>query len=103
MASGEIRVGDIGTAFRLTVRDEGNRVVDIGGATTRQLLFRPPSSATVRKAAVPVTDGSDGMMQYVTVSGDLSEPGTWRMQGYIEISGDAWHTDIVKFRVYENL
>ncbi len=104
MASGEIHVGDVGIAFRLQARDEGDRVVDVSGASLRRMLFqRPDGGGTLTKAASLTNDGTDGLFQYVSASGDLDVPGGWKYQGYLEMSGGSWHTDVHKFKVLPNL
>jgi hypothetical protein len=103
MASGEIHVNDIGTAFRIVVRDEDNRVVDLGPSTTRTMLFQKPSGDVLKKPASLTGSGSDGRMQYVSASGDLSEPGKWKYQGHVVFPSGSWYTDVIPFRVYPNL
>jgi len=103
MASGEIHVGDVGTAFRFVVKDEQGAVMDLSAASVLKIFFDKPSSAVLEKTATLVTDGTDGQIQYVTRAGDLSEPGTWKYQGYIVVPSGVWWTDIHKFKVYANL
>ncbi len=104
MASGEIHVGDVGTAFRLRVRDEDDRIVDLNETVLRTILFRRPVSLdVVEKVGVFTNDGTDGLLQYVTESGFLSEPGHWKYQGYLVTPSGAWYTDIQKERVFPNL
>jgi len=102
MAAGEVHKNDIGTAFRVTVQD-GDTVVDVSGATIKQIIFQKPSGTTVTQTATFVTDGTDGQIQYVTVSGDLDEAGKWIMQGYVVLAAWQGHSDMYQFEVYENL
>ncbi len=73
----EIHLNDIGTIFRMTLLD-GTTPVNISNATTKQLIFKKPSSVVVTQTAVFYTDGSDGIIQYTIVDGDLSETGEWQ-------------------------
>jgi len=42
-------------------------------------------------------------MQYVTTDDDLSVPGIYQIQGYVEFNTSNWSTEINKFRVYPNI
>jgi len=99
---GECRKEDIGTIFRATFKD-GSDIVDISSATTKELIFKKPSGSVVYKAGTFYSSGTDGQLQYTTVSGDLDETGLWSLQGYVEISSNKHKSDIYKFRVYDNL
>lgn len=100
----EIHVGDAGTAFRVTVKDEDGVVVDISAATTKQIWLRKPDGTTVlEKSASLYTDGTDGVMQYSTVTTDLDTAGNWKLQGYVVIGSSVIHTDIHTFKVWANL
>lgn len=82
----EGRVGDVGTVLRITVT-EGGAPVDISSATTKQIKLRDPSGNVSTKTASFYSDGSDGIIQYTTVDGDLDEAGTWHLQAYLAITG----------------
>lgn len=98
----DIFIGDIGTIFRATVKDNGV-ARDISSATLRQLIFQKPDETTVTKTATLTTDGTDGKMQYTTILNDLDQAGRWVVQGYIETPAGKWHTDFYRFTVYKNL
>lgn len=102
MAS-EVRKSDIGTIFRATLTDQDGTVVDISAASTKQLKFRKPDGTVLEKAATLTTDGTDGKMQYATISGDLNLAGQWKVQGYVVIGSGTWHTDEYVFTVHTNL
>ena len=102
MAANEIHKGDIGPQFTVTVQD-GTTVVDISTASTKQLIFKKPGGTILTKSTSFVTDGTDGKMQYVSVDGDLSDDGVWKMQGKVIIGGNTFSTDITSFKVYRNL
>lgn len=99
----EIHVDDIGTSLQLLVKDENGAIVDISTATL-QVWIRKPDLSVLTKTGTLVNDGTDGLMQYVTVSGDLDTAGKWAIQGFVEFSnGTEFHTDVHHFRVYDNL
>ena len=99
----EIHINDIGTAFRVTVKDESDTVVDISTASSLRIFFAKPDGTTETKTASHYTDGTDGIMEYITQSGDLDIVGSWSLQGVVSIGGGTWHTDIYQFKVYGNL
>lgn len=111
MASGEARVGDVGTIFRATIKDDGV-VVDVSTATTKQLIFRKADGTVVAKDATFTTDGTDGKIEYATeaavvgppaVAAFLSVAGQWAYQGYIVSAAGSWKSDIEQFVVHANL
>lgn len=102
MSEGEIRLGDVGTVFEATIKD-GSTVVDISGATTKQLIFKGPSGSSKTKEGAFTTTGTDGKLRYTTVAGDLDQAGVWSLQAYVVMTLGAWHSDIAQFTVHENL
>lgn len=99
---GEVHLDDIGTVFRALIVD-GSTAKDISTATTKQLIFKKPSGSKLTKDGSFYTDGTDGILQYTTVSGDLDEVGLWKVQGYVIIGTNEHKSDIYSFRVYYNL
>lgn len=103
MAAEEVHYRDINSVFTVTIKDD-DVAVDISTATTKQLIFTKPSGSQLTKNASFYTDGTDGIIKYATVDGDLNEVGVWKLQAYIILSGGGtWHTDIAEFRVHRNL
>lgn len=102
MASEEIHLGDIGTSFRITVKD-GGEIVDLSTTTVKQIIFRKPDRSTLTKNASFVTDGTDGLIEYISVLNDLDTIGLWSIQVYLENPDGNWSSDIGTFRVHSNL
>lgn len=96
-------VGDIGTLIKATIIDENEAVVDVSSATTKQLIFKKSDGSTLTANADFFTNGTDGIIQYATVSGDISVAGTYRFQGYVVLSSGSWHSVIYSFTVGCNL
>jgi hypothetical protein len=92
--SAKVHVGEVGTVFRGTVKDQDGSIVDISTASVKLMRFKKPGGTLVEKNATNTTTGLDGQMQYMTVAGDLDEPGTWEIQGYVEVGGGKWWTDV---------
>lgn len=91
-------VGDIGTTFKVTITESG-AVLNISGATTKEIKLQKPDGTTLTKTASFFTDGSDGIITYDSIDGDLSIKGLWKIQGSIVLTG-TWHTsDIGTFKV----
>ena len=100
MAANEIHVGDISTLFVFTIQDD-TTVVDVSSATsTKNLLFVKPSGGTLTGGASFSTDGTNGQIEYASVSGDLAEVGAWEVRASIVITGWTGKTDIKTFTVH---
>ncbi len=105
----DIHVGDIGTMFRLTIRDQDENIVSLDDTFVVVVVFQKPDESTIDRPAVYINDGSDGLVQYITVDGDLDQFGHWKLQAVVtktNVSDEIlqlWHSDEVKFKVKPNL
>ncbi len=102
MADPEVHVGDIGTKLILEVTEDG-AVFDISAATTMKIRLKDPNDVVVEEDAVFATDGTDGLMQYVTVADDLDVAGVWEIQGYLVTPSGTWTSSKKQFQVKEVL
>jgi len=100
--SDRIHVNDIGTQIILTVLEDG-AAYDISSATTLQIIIKKPDTTTLTKTASFFTDGTDGKMVYISVSGDFDVPGYYKIQGKVIIGGSTFYTTTSTFKVYCNL
>lgn len=98
-----IHLNDVGTEFRVTILDEDNVAVDVSAASTLSLIFKKPSGTSSTKTATLVNDGTDGLIKYVTESGDLDEIGTWKIQAYFVSLNGSWKSNFKSFKVHRNL
>ena len=108
MAEQEIHVGDIGTIFEVEVIECNlvtglDEVVDISASTTMQLKFQKSGGTTITKTASFSDAGVDGKIRYVSVSGDLDQPGQWRLQAYLISPSWTLSSSIGCFEVFPNL
>ena len=103
MAAGEVHENDIGTVFKLTVKDQDGVIVDISSASTKQIIFKKPGGNILTKTASFQTDGTDGIIKYTTLSGDLNEKGIWQIQAYVVITAGTFYSDVLEFKVYPNI
>src|SRR5688572_10746424 len=101
--SAEIHVGDIGTLFRATIRDENKAIVSLSDAVSLLMIFRKPNKTYLTKTASVVGDGSTGQIYYITEENDLDIPGTWQIQGKIEKPTGSWSSDIYTCKIFANL
>lgn len=94
----EVHVGDEGTIFRSTLQEDG-AAVNVSTATLKRISFKKPDGSIVQKVAVFTTDGSDGQIEYVAITGDLDLVGVWTMWGYVEMPVGKWTACADTFRV----
>jgi hypothetical protein len=98
----EIHVGDIGTLFEVTLYD-CELVVDLTGATTLEIIFLKPDGSKLIASASFKTDGTDGVITYAAISGDIDQAGSWKLQAHVVLPTGEWWSDTDKFKVYANL
>jgi len=103
MKSTFINKGDVGTIFRLIVTDKDGVLIDISTADTKFIYFHSPAGQNIKKDAEFFTDGTDGILQYVTIDGDIDVFGLWSLQGYVETSLGKFFTEKATFTVYSTL
>lgn len=100
--SSEIHQGDIGTKLLITVTDDGE-IVDISSTSFLTIFIKKPDGTTISRPGTLETDGTDGKMHYITVSGDLDVAGLYKIQGRIGLSGGSFYTNTSNFKVHCNL
>lgn len=94
---------DIGTIFRLTIVDTAGTAIDVSTAAVKYVYFQKPDGTKKKKTAAFYTDGSDGIIQYTSVSGDIDQTGLWQVQGYVETSDGKFFTQKTTFSVLNTL
>lgn len=100
----EIHVDDIGTTFRLTIVDCDDVLIDISTATVKDIIFKKPDGTKVTKSGVFYTNGTDGIIDYVTIADDLDLAGTgWHVQAFVTLTTGTWSSEIGDFTVVDNL
>ena len=105
MPINEIHLNDIDTVFEAEIRDNTDAVVDISTSLNfiKNFLFCKPDTTVIIRTGIFTTNGTDGLLRYTTVTGDLDAVGIWNYQIDIEISGGHWHSDVTTFNVEPNL
>ena len=102
MAAGDIHVGDI-VQFISTILDQNGIAVNLSSATTKDFLLQKPDGTFLTKAGSFYTDGTDGILMYITTNSDLNQSGSWRFQWHVIYTSNEQHTDVIKFKVLANL
>lgn len=100
-----LRVGHIGAVIRRTILSNiTGSALDVSTATAKTLKIERPDGTVLSKTASFTTDGTDGQLEYSTISGDLDQPGEWRGQFYLEFGAtQAFHTDQFPLPIGSNL
>lgn len=101
-----IHVNDGGTLIQATVVDQTGAVVNLSSTTTIEFIFQPPAAsnlpAFVRTASF-ITTGTDGGMQYTSVTTDFTVSGQWFLQAKYIIATIPKYTSTRGFYVYPNI
>jgi hypothetical protein len=94
----QICAGDVGTTILFTVYENG-LPLNISAATGTELLLQAPLKSDIPLKTVPAsfyTDGTDGILAYTTVAGDIpatpAAVGTWSAQAYLVLGTWSGHT-----------
>lgn len=65
--------------------------------------FLKPEGTVISRAAVLNTTGLEGKLKYVTVSGDISQSGAWKLQSAATIGIFVGRSSVASFFVRNNL
>ena len=98
----EIHEGDEGTYLWVTVSNSGIPV-DLSAATTKEIFLCRPDNSVMVKTADFKTDGTDGILQYVSLATDFDQVGTWELQGHVAVDSGEWKSSVEEFEVHKNL
>lgn len=98
----ELQLSDIKVRVLFTIKED-DEIVDISGATTKQIIIQNPNGASTTYTASFMTDGTDGQLYYETQSGELDIVGTWKCQAKVVLSGGTYRSPVQSFRVNNNL
>src|SRR4030095_11887859 len=95
--AGAIRVGQINAAIRVQLK-EGGAPMDLSQATVKRFKFKKRTGLAIEAEAPFATDGTDGVIEYFTISADeIDVAGPWTGQPYIENGSDHFHGSIFSF------
>ena len=103
MSADEIRVGDKGTQFQVTLYD-GTSVVDISASTARVFEFKMPTGTVSTVTASLSGSGTSGVITYtVDTTTTFAVDGKWKLQARVTFATSSFRSDIYEFRVHPNL
>jgi hypothetical protein len=94
-----LHVGDIGTVITALCHD-GGVPVNISSASTKIIKLQDPGGNTTDKTAEFGTNGSDGILIYTTITGDLDEEGEWILQAQVVLDTGQRTFDKRRFHVH---
>lgn len=97
-----IAVDDIGSVIRLTIRTDAGVIENISAASPRTIKLRKPDGTVLSKAGIMPGSGTDGILAYTTLAGDIDQPGIWTAQAYLVIGGWSGHSTPRTFEVIEH-
>jgi hypothetical protein len=89
--------------LEFTIVDQDGVVVDLSAVTSYDLEFRKPDGVCVTKTPSFVTDGTDGKIQYTTLTTDLDQAGSWSVQSIVIDGANDYPTETVSFVVQDRL
>jgi hypothetical protein len=82
----DIQVDDYGWVGKLTVQEDGS-ALDISSYTTKQFILTDPDGTATAKTAIFDSDGSDGILKYTILDGDIDAAGKWYVQARVAKTG----------------
>lgn len=82
--------------IQFLVKDGDGRILnDLSTATTKTITLKSPSGVKVTVDMSLSTDGTDGLIEYITDPTDIVEPGSWKIQGEVTYGTLVYPTSIV--------
>lgn len=98
----EIHEGDVGTKILVTITDDG-AAVDLSDAISLSLFIKKPDGAVLNRVATLNSDGTDGKIKYITISGDLDVAGVYKLQARIALPAGSFYSSSTNFKVHCNI
>lgn len=105
----EFKHGDaiVGKTSGATATVSGTPVpppVDVTSSTVRQYeILKPGATSTTQKAAVIVTPGTNGQIEYIVEAAFLDTAGTWKYEAHVEVGSDKFTSTTESFKVKSRL
>jgi len=101
--SAEVHVGDIGTEIRLVVYNQDDSLSNLSLSTETLFWITKPNGTVLEVTADLYSDGTDGILTYTTIDGDIDVAGAYKVQAVVSFSSGVYHSSVQTFRVYGNL
>jgi hypothetical protein len=94
-----IHVGDYGDQIVVTVVDPDGVAIDISDADVFEMYLEDPDRTVYKKTPIFATNGSDGVLVYITEEGLTDIAGLWQGEIYVEWT-DTKEKTSTKFSFY---
>jgi hypothetical protein len=98
----EVHQWDIGTRILFTITED-DEPIDISTCVRKKAAFKLRDGTIFTGDLSFLTDGSDGQVYYITISGDLSVVGKCYGQAFIDMPTGEWYTEKTSFEVKDIL
>lgn len=98
-------VGDIGTRLEVNFTEAG-APLSLAEALAIVVLIERKDKTTVAKVPDPSgiePDGTTGLVRVLSVLGDFTIKGAYKIQGYARFATGNWYTDIGTFEVADHI
>lgn len=89
--------------LQATIVDQDGNAVDLSGASAVDFFLLAPDGVPQPVAASFVSNGMDGLIQYVTTEDDLTERGLWQIQAQITFGTQVIRSRWAAFNVDANI
>lgn len=103
MAELELKQNNIGIQFIINVVKDDGSIVDLSTCSNFTVVFTRPNKTTYSVSANLLNDGTDGKIEYISTSTDLTVVGRWKIQARYSKGGNIRYTSIDSFLVTSNL
>ncbi len=100
MLDGEVFVGDLNVPLDYAVVDGDGTAIDLSTATSKSFSVETPDGASADVTASFVTDGTDGLLEYVCP--DIDQAGIWRYRAFYTNPAGTYFADWLEFLVKPN-
>ena len=100
VADTNIHIGDVGTAFVCTIKNNDEIVVLTNTSGSFMLGFKKPDKTEIWVTANLFSDGNDGKIKYVTSNKTFFDKGgTWYVTAWVKQASGEWTATAKAFRV----
>lgn len=90
-------------ALQVQVVDQNGNPVDVSTANALEFFLLAPDGVPQQVAASLLSNGLDGMLQYVTTDEDLEVVGVWQIQAQLTFGSEVLRTRWAPFGVDANI
>jgi hypothetical protein len=100
-----LQKGSIGVKIQIQFVDDAGTPINVSSGLTKRIYYRKPDGSTGYWAAAFTTDGTDGKVEYTTVSAnDIDVINQWGLQGYYTTAGGGvFYTEPAELTVKANI